>query len=251
MIRTLLSALLLVSLAAFAGPALAQDAPKTLVDIKSDFVPVAHCAYDKGNVQLDVFYEDGVHTFCGETVPSTTTGHAVFVPVYTPKTFVSWEEHACAKDGKLQVPEAYRARCVLRQYMVEKGTFCKRDGDMDADGFVDGLKNVPVSMADILGAFMIGGRGAKAYVTLKGTDIDTGLAKPAYWPDIGNIALPYDVHNPIGVIARSYMMPRPHGTAGGSLVVHDRQTDLLRNTYLSQDDIRQAGTPIEIGPCLK
>lgn len=240
MIRNFILAL---AAACFVTPALAE-APQ-MVAIKPAFLPAAHCAYNKGQVQLDVFYEDGVHTFCGKTEVSAIPNHAIFIPAYTPKTFMSWEEHGCAKDGKLQVPDAYRARCLLRQYTVEAGTFCKREGDMDADGFVDGLKNVPVSMADILGAFIIDAKDGGALVTLKGTDIDTTAAKPAYWSDIGNIALPYDVHNPIGVVARSYAI-RP-----GVIAVHDRQTDLLRNTYLSDQNVKAAGRTIEIGPCQK
>ncbi len=223
------------------APAMAQE----VVAVKPAFTPIPHCAYDKGQVQLDVFYEDGVHTFCGKTEASTTADHQVFAPVYTPKTFVSWEEHGCAKDGMMQVPDGYRARCLLRQYTVEKGTFCKRDGDADGDGFVDGLRNVPVGMADILGAFVIDARDGGALVMLKGTDIDTSAPKPAYWSDIGNISLPYDVQNPIGIVARSYAI-RPN-----MIAVHDRQTDLLRNTYLSDKNLKAAGRTIEIGPCQK
>ena len=160
----------------------------------------------------------------------------------------------------MQIPASYRSRCIMRNYFVDKDFYCKRPGDKDGDGLVDGVKNVPIGLAEVLGAFVVSSGSSGSGGTLvmrKGADIDTTVPAPQYWSDIGNVIVPYAIANSNLLVARSYAFPRPYAKTDEEkkqhlqIVVQNRRSDLLRGTYFSPDLLKSAGSPVEVGECDK
>jgi hypothetical protein len=243
----------------------AETVPGVAADriiVKPRYVPTEACNYIKAGkpfeTQLDVFTQEGVYTFCGQ-IDEQESGHFTFAPAYKYKSFTSWADHSCATDGTSLVPDDYRVRCIKREYFVDKAYYCKREGDKDGDGFVDSVKNVPVAMADFLGAFVVNNAGgSNKLVMAKGADIDAKLSIPSYYSDLGNVSLATIPAQKYGQIARSYAFPRKEVTLPErqkakveslAIVVHDRQSDILKNTYFSEALLKDAGSPIVVGPC--
>lgn len=262
----LASALLVQPVMLSSGAAQAQDAAAAalekpqprIVPGGARYIPAAKCEYVKegkiNETQLDVFTEEGVYTYCGK-VDTTLSAVPVLLPVYSFKEFTSWADHSCAVDGTMQIPDAFRARCLTHTYFVDADFYCKRDGDNDRDGLVDGVKNVPAAMAEMLGAFVIEGMGKDALIVREGADIDVKAPVPQFWSEFGNVTLPDVTMTPKAVIARSFAMPRPNASTEDEkkldlkVVVHDRPSDLFRGAYLPETVLKGTGAPVVVSDC--
>lgn len=233
--------------------------PARFIAGSARYVPVPKCQYVKNDqpfeTQLDVFTQEGNYTFCGE-IDTTLAANPILLPSYRFHSFTSWADHSCAKDGQMNIPEGFKARCLMRNYFVDPTYYCTRPGDKDHDGIVDGAVNVPIGLAEQLGAFVVKGMGGSGkLIVTKGADIDMKAPVPQYWSESSNVVLPDILVSPQVAVARSYAFPRPNAKTEEEkkthlqIVVHDRQADLLRGSYFSEKLLKSAGAPIEVGGC--
>lgn len=195
--------------------------------------------------QVDVFEESGVYTFCGklERADSTVT----FSPELTLGKAVLWSDYECLQEGSSFYPERFKARCLFANAEVGKGAFCERSGDKDGDGFVDGLKNVPVSLVEAMGYVVVGDKA----LTTSFVTVDKAAAKPTGFGDFGNVVLK-ESGSPKGLVARSYAHNHHFAEKGKEdykLVTQTGRLDVLRNYYVAPNSVKGEGQVVTIGSC--